>query len=72
MIAGPDAYSKIQKWEYNLPKRNGMFLKTERRSIAGEIQHKAKKVETCTPGVGLYNPEAWRVGKTTRIKGYYG
>ena len=49
-----------------------MFLKTERRTIAGEIQHRAKKVETSVPGIGKYNPDAWRAEKTTRIKGFYG
>lgn len=54
-----------------MPKRRGKFKLCERRSIAGEIQHKAKKVETCTPGIGTYNPDAWRFEKPTKIKGFY-
>jgi hypothetical protein len=37
MIQGPDHYSKIKNWEKALPARAGMFLKGERRTIAGEI-----------------------------------
>lgn len=72
MIAGPQSYSKIKNWEKALPDRAGMFLRSERRTIAGEIQHKHKKPETCSPGIGKYNPEAWRAEKVTRIKGHYG
>ena len=29
-------------------------MKKDRLTIAGEIQYKHKKVETCTPGTGKY------------------
>lgn len=71
IINGPDKYSNIQNWENNLPKRNGMFFRTQRRTIADDIIHKSKKVETSTPGIGKYNPEAWRAEKKVKVKGFY-
>lgn len=72
MISGPDKYSHIQNWDKNLPKRSGMFFQTQRRTIADDIIHKSKKPETCTPGIGKYNPEAWRAEKNVKVKGFYG
>ena len=37
IIQGPDHYSKIEKWENLSPPRSGMFKKSERYTIAGEI-----------------------------------
>ena len=70
MVCGPNSYSKLSEWDKALPARAGMFKKNERRTIPGEIEHLHKKPEKCTPGVGKYNPEAWRAEKVTKVKGF--
>ena len=53
-------YGKLENFDSDLPKNHNKFLKTERRTLAGDIQHQAKKKETSSPSVHDYNPEVWK------------
>jgi hypothetical protein len=59
-LPAPDKYIKLSEWPKFLPPKHGKFGTKERRSIAGEIYHKAKRKETSSPGVTDYNPDAWK------------
>jgi hypothetical protein len=54
------SYQKIEAFDAQLPKKHNKFFTTERRSVAGDIYHRAKKKETSSPSVHEYNPDVWR------------
>jgi len=51
-------YDKSEPFGSQLPKKFNKFTVSERRTIAGDIQHKAKKKETSSPSVHDYDPYA--------------
>lgn len=70
-VPGPQ-YIKLDDWQTMLPKDSGKFKTKERTTIAGEIFHKSKKKETCSPSVHDYNPEVWKKrANYTRTVGNY-
>lgn len=70
-MAGVHIGTVQDKWPM-LPPRAGTFKKAERMTVAGEIQHNAKKPGKTVPGVATYRNDAWRAEKVTKIKGFYG
>ena len=54
------SYQKIEAFDAQLPKKHNKFFTTERRSIAGDIYHRAKKKETSSPSPHEYNPDVWK------------